>query len=111
MRTPPVELSDDDVAAVLVAGWGLAADGISYAPVGFGSHHWHVTASGERWFATVDELRGRDARSQLEAALETALRLQAGGLDFVVAPVPASDGQVAATSVAWDSDPVQSETR
>lgn len=102
MLTRPDALVDDDVAAALEAGWGLAPAELHWVPVGFGSHHWSVvTASGERWFATADDLhqvrRHRDeplasARRRLEAALSTAMALRARGLTFVVAPRPAREG-------------------
>ena len=75
---------------------------IEYAPVGFGSYHWHAWAEG-RWFVTVDDLvAGRsqfgDSRSavasRLTAALGSARALRDAGLEFVIAPVPTIDGEV-----------------
>ena len=40
-------------------GWRVAVDALAYAPVGFGSHHWHATAGGDRWFVTVDDLAAK----------------------------------------------------
>ena len=87
------------VAEALAAGWNVLADEIAYAPVGFGSHHWWVTATdGERWFATVDDLRMGDRDPKvLVGALAASTKLAATGLDWVVAPVPRPDGQL----VAW----------
>lgn len=103
MRTRPPELDDEQVAGALAAGWRLAVDALAYAPVGFGSHHWRVTAGGDRWFATVDDLAAKrwradeplsGPRERLAAALTTARLLRDGGLDFVVAPVAAGGGDV-----------------
>ena len=48
---------------------------------------------GGRWFATVSQVASDAAIAELDTALLTAVRLQAGaGLDFVVAPLPAASG-------------------
>jgi aminoglycoside phosphotransferase (APT) family kinase protein len=101
--TPPDGLPEDVLIAVLARGWGLTAAALAYRPVGWGSHHWEVTdASGTRWFVTADELENkRHARSEslteafgrLRASLATAVELRGLGLEFVVAPVPARDGE------------------
>lgn len=76
---------------------------MEYRPVGWGSHHWAVAdAAGTRWFVTVDELENKrlsaseplDAGfARLRSALEAAMDLRACGAAFVVAPVPARDGE------------------
>jgi spectinomycin phosphotransferase/16S rRNA (guanine(1405)-N(7))-methyltransferase len=91
------------VAAALAAGWRLSAASVGYRPVGFGSHHWEVAdAAGGRWFATADDLRHKQANlaepldrafERLRAALGAAVDLRACGRPFVVAPVPALDGE------------------
>jgi len=66
--------------------------------VGFGSHHWRAC----EWFITVDDLAaGHQASdpdasfSALERAYQTAAALRHGAaLDFVVAPLPDSDGAI-----------------
>ena len=81
--------------------WELATDVLEYTPLGFGSYHWVATdAAGGRRFVTVDDLdRGpldtRDAAfGRLERAFDTTLALRtAGGLSFVVAPLPTRHGQ------------------
>jgi spectinomycin phosphotransferase/16S rRNA (guanine(1405)-N(7))-methyltransferase len=103
MLSPPDGLSAADLVPVLARGWGVTAVGVRYRPVGFGSHHWLVTdAAGGRWFATADELsakqRSRDepldaAFGRLRDALATACDLRERGLDFVVAPARATDGE------------------
>lgn len=97
MRTRPSDLSDDEVAAALADGWGIAATSTVYQPVGFGSHHWDVRdTSGQRWFVTVDDLptcirlpgdTADDAYARLAGAFGTAYRLGRRGLPFVLPPV------------------------
>jgi spectinomycin phosphotransferase/16S rRNA (guanine(1405)-N(7))-methyltransferase len=101
--TPPDGLPEDLLTAVLARGWGLTAAALAYRPVGWGSHHWEVTdASGTRWFVTADELENKrharaesltEAFGRLRASLATAVELRGLGLEFVVAPVPARDGE------------------
>ncbi|MFI6290636.1 phosphotransferase [Nonomuraea sp. NPDC050790] len=84
LRNPPADIRDDDLLRALRKHWDLPIERLTYAPVGFGDHHW--TADG-RWFVTA----ARPARSF--AALAAAMRTAAGlGLDFVVGPLPARDG-------------------
>lgn len=103
MFTRPEELTDADVAEAVAAGWGVRADEIGYAAVGFGSHHWRITAMGTHRFATVDDLTAKRwsadepldrPRSRLIAALTTARALSDAGLAFVVAPLPSRDGEI-----------------
>jgi len=87
----------------LADGWGIRAAGLRYVPVGGESYHWVITGDqGEPWFATVDDLDGKGwlGRTRpavfagLRAAMDAALWLRReGGLGFVLAPVPALDGQ------------------
>ena len=103
MRDRPDGVTERDVARALADGWGLSAETLRYAPVGGGSYHWVVTGGRrERWFVTVDDLndkgwlgRTRPAVfSGLRTAMDAALWLgREAGLGFVVAPVPALDGQ------------------
>lgn len=104
MRSPPAGLRPESVAKTLADGWRLRPASMEYVPEGGGSHHWKLTSTdGQPTFITVDDLDDKawlgDSRQQvldgLRRALTTAaaLRCQAG-LDFVVAPVAASDGEV-----------------
>ena len=87
----------------LADGWGLPAGTLSYAAVGGGSYHWVAVADQrEQWFVTVDDLDGKGwlgrtrpaVLAGLHAAMDTAVALRdQAGLGFVVAPVPALDGQ------------------
>jgi hypothetical protein len=89
----------------LSEGWGFRPASISYQAVGFGSHHWlAVDSGGLKLFATVDDLREKlcddtDTTSavfgRLGQAFESALSLRRdAGLEFVVAPLPATGGRV-----------------
>lgn len=89
--------------SVLARGWEVAAASMTYRPVGFGSHHWEVVeAAGTRWFLTADELQNKRlspgeplkaAFDRLRASLAAARDLRDCGRTFVVAPVPALDGE------------------
>jgi len=87
----------------LADGWGLPAGTLSYAAVGGGSYHWVAVADQrEQWFVTVDDLDGKGwlgrtrpaVLAGLHAAMDAAVTLRdQAALGFVVAPVPALDGQ------------------
>jgi spectinomycin phosphotransferase/16S rRNA (guanine(1405)-N(7))-methyltransferase len=101
--TPPDGLPEAVLVLALGRSWGMAVTSMEYRPVGWGSHHWAVAdAAGTRWFVTVDELENKrlsaseplDAGfARLRSALEAAMDLRACGAAFVVAPVPARDGE------------------
>jgi len=82
-----------------VAEWGIDAVSLTYAPVGYGDHHWTLTgADGVPWFVTVADLRRkegdpRSAREALDLAMRTATALDAL-LDVVVTPLPTPTGDV-----------------
>ena len=102
MLLQPEDLSDDRVAARLRHGWGLGVDSIAYAPLGFGSHHWHVSADNRRYFATVDDLEmGERSALVLEAALHTARSLSEAGHRFIIGPLPSKNDAV---TVGLDGD-------
>jgi len=91
------------LAATLARGWELTVAALAYRAVGFGSHHWEVTdAAGTRWFVTADDLEVKRhspgdpldaAFGRLRASLAAARDLRACGASFVLAPVPARDGE------------------
>jgi spectinomycin phosphotransferase/16S rRNA (guanine(1405)-N(7))-methyltransferase len=99
----PENLSRDVLTSALAAGWGLAAVSLTYLPVGWGSHHWKaVDDAGTAWFVTADDLGARQwsggepadgTFARLRASLAAALDLRATGVEFVLAPVPARDGE------------------
>lgn len=88
----------------VTAGWDVKAAAFEYVPEGGGSHHWKVLDErGVAQFVTVDDLDDKawfgDDRSRVfeefTRALRTSARLRdVAGLDFVVAPIPATDGDV-----------------
>jgi hypothetical protein len=96
--TAPQDLDEGALACVLEQAWGIRAAGMTYRPVGWGSHHWEVAGSGgDRWFVTVDELETKrfsasesldDGFARLRASLWSAVELARAGRDFVVAPLP-----------------------
>jgi spectinomycin phosphotransferase len=102
MRSAPDGLDEGDLLDALRDGWGVSVARAQYAPVGGGSYHWRVDdRAGVRHWVSVDDLDDkpflgdtRDAAfDSLRRAFDTAYALRAGGLDFVVAPVPAGDGR------------------
>ena len=103
MFTPPPELRVEAIAGALAEGWNLEAASLTYAPVGFGAHHW--TASGPDLFLTVHDLVAKRRADheptdavfrRLTASLAAAKALEEVGLSFVLAPMRATDGQVVA---------------
>jgi spectinomycin phosphotransferase len=88
----------------LADAWQLRAASVEYLPEGWGGHHWVVTgADGLRHFVTVDDLDGKDWLGGTRQAVFEGLRRALGtaaalwhraGLEFVVAPVPARDGEL-----------------
>ena len=103
MFTRPADLADDVVSATVQDAWELTIRRIDYAPVGFGSYHWHAWADNDRWFVTVDDLvTGRsdlgasptERTRRLAGALSSARALRDEGPDFVVAPMPTADGKI-----------------
>ena len=103
--TQPADLPEALLSDALTDGWGFRPALLSYQAVGFGSHHWlAVDPGGRKLFVTVDDLSdklrgGADTTSavfgRLEQAFESALSLRRdAGLDFVVAPLPATGGRV-----------------
>jgi spectinomycin phosphotransferase len=103
VRDRPTGITERDVVRALADGWGLLAGEPRYTPAGGGSYHWMVTADqGDQWFVTVDDLDGKGwlgrtrpaAFAGLRTAMEAAVTLRdQAALAFVVAPVPALDGQ------------------
>ena len=96
MQERPEGLADTEVAAALARHWNLAVTELRYLPVGFGGYHWSARdASGDRWFVTATDLARFDSVADLERAMSTAVWLARAGLEFVLAPVPASSGRAA----------------
>ncbi len=102
MRAEPDGIELDTVVAALADGWSFEVEGAEYEAVGAGSYHWNVAdREGTRRFVTVDDLDQKawlgDTRDivweGLRRAFDTAAALRSAGLDFVVAPLPTSDGE------------------
>jgi spectinomycin phosphotransferase len=108
MFTRPDDLGDEAIAIALVARWGFEPIELAYQAVGFGSHHWVAVArTGDARFVTVDDLHmnlqstpdgtANAAFARFARAYRTARTLsQEAGLEFVVAPLVAADGEVLA---------------
>ena len=103
MFTQPADLADDVVSAVVQDAWQLEIRRIDYAPVGFGSYHWHAWTDQDRLFVTADDLVGSgghlgasptEGARRLAAGLCSARALRNEGLTFVVAPIPTADGEI-----------------
>lgn len=104
VRSPPAELTLGDLTAALSRGWGLREAALAYVPEGGGSHHWRLDGDdGRRWFVTVDDLDGKDwlggdretVFAGLGRSLATAAALRdTAGLEFVLAPVAAGNGEL-----------------
>ncbi|MET1006413.1 MAG: phosphotransferase [Propionibacteriaceae bacterium] len=96
MQEAPPELTDIEVLAVVRAAWNGGATAAEHLPVGFGAHHWRVDVAGQpSLFATYDRFGKRHSLDSLTAAYAGAVRLADAGLEFVLAPSPTRDGQVA----------------
>jgi hypothetical protein len=103
--TAPRDLDESALAGALLSGWDIDVRSMTYRAVGWGSHHWDIRgADGARWFVTVDELENKRASAdesleqglgRLRASLRSAVALREAGREFVVAPVPARDGEPA----------------
>lgn len=88
MEALPEGLAERDLVRGL-AEFGIEPESLVYAPVGFGDYHWVVDG---RWFATVADV-ARKSITGLRRAMRTAQSLREA-LEFVVAPLPAADGDV-----------------
>lgn len=105
MYSKPADLDEAELRDSLLLLWRFDAAVLTYAPVGFGSHHWIATnAHGDGRFVTVDDL-GTKRRSADETTDEVFHRLartfaavralrEEAGLAFVVSPLVATDGTV-----------------
>jgi spectinomycin phosphotransferase/16S rRNA (guanine(1405)-N(7))-methyltransferase len=104
MYSKPTHLADQAVIEALAEGWNLTPVTVDYLAVGFGSYHWRAAGrDGRPVFVTVDDLAGRQrspdepweaVHRRLRAALRTAAAVARAGAPFVVAPLPAADGEV-----------------
>jgi Phosphotransferase enzyme family len=103
MLVPPDDLPEAALVSALRGWWGMTVSSVEYRAVGWGSHHWEVVdTAGSRFFLTADDLYKRRwldgeppaaAFGRLRASLAAAQDLRDCGRSFVVAPVPAGDGE------------------
>jgi hypothetical protein len=102
VRATPENLDTGFVVEALRHTWDFDAVTADYAAVGGGSYHWNVQDdTGRRAFVTVDDLGQkawlgdtRDAAFDgLRSAFNAALALRESGLEFVIAPIPARNGE------------------
>ncbi|TWP34378.1 phosphotransferase [Leekyejoonella antrihumi] len=97
MHSPPTGFDEHALVQLVAARWKKRAERLTYAPVGFGSHHWIASDhGGGRRFVTVDDFRG-GASAHRTMALRRAMRtahILSGRSRHVVAPLPARDGHL-----------------
>ncbi|GAA1756055.1 phosphotransferase [Luedemannella helvata] len=85
MHTEPADLDRAELADLVRTGWGLDAGELTYAPVGFGTHHYR---SGDL-FINVDDTDDWVARGR---SLGAAVLLKENNLGYVHAPRRRPDG-------------------
>lgn len=96
MHERPAGIQDTELADLLRERWAVEITGLQYLPEGFGGYHWLATDEADRrWFVTATDLASMYG-ADLIPAMETAAGLAAAGLDFVVAPVPTTQGPAVA---------------
>lgn len=80
MQTPPDNLNPDTISAALSDYWNLNASSLTYAPLGYGSHHWIAEASERtKWFVTVDYLGSAYLGETREEAFQGSGNCVSGG--------------------------------
>lgn len=94
MNTPPAatDLDSHEIARAISRHWEIDVEGLTYMPLGFGSHHWLAAVRGslrEPLFVTVDRVAsGSAAEHGLRGALTAAWHLRhRAGIAAVVAPL------------------------
>jgi spectinomycin phosphotransferase len=104
MRVQPADLDDEAILAALREHWDWGGSTIEYVALGMGTHHWVVTDdTGQRRFVDVDVLENAAERAdralarRCQAFESTRALRDDAGLHFVVAPIPATNGDVMAS--------------
>lgn len=99
--TPPADLTAEQLSTSLAEHWELGNVGVTYTPLGHGSHNWTVTTADDtRWFAKV--YSADHDPEFFEATARSAAALREAGLDFVVGPIRDRSGEVRrAISPTW----------
>jgi spectinomycin phosphotransferase len=94
MLDRPVNLTEEQVVAALLARWGIETARVAYAPVGYGGFHWTVEEpGGARWFVTADPRVGEEF-GWILASYRAAAMLRERGLEFVLPPTPDRYGEL-----------------
>lgn len=102
MFAEPPDFDRFELARLVRAEWDRSVSSLEYAPVGFGTHHYHVqTVENGELFVNVDDLgakagitaAGQTPLHALSQALETATALREAGLEFVHGPIRSADGR------------------
>lgn len=97
MEHPPGDLTDEMVTDWLRNHWAIESTGVSYAPVGFGSHHWiGLDQLRPRWFVKMDQLADASDRplAKLRAITNVTKVLAAHGHEYVLPPLPSETGHL-----------------
>ncbi len=84
------------ISSTLASGWGLDVESIEYAPIGYGSYHWYVSAGGARWLVTADSDDDRPVASAYELTHRLGERF-----GFVRSPLATPDGGVVVERDGW----------
>ncbi len=92
----PSPIPPEVVRETLCDSWGLPIESIEYAPIGYGSYHWHAVGAGTRWLVTADAADDRP----VVVAYEVAHRL-GEKLEFVRSPQPRLDGGIVLAHDSW----------
>jgi len=104
MLSAPEDLDVSLIEASLRKNWRVNVDSLTYAPVGFGAHHWTAKdASDNHWFVTIDDLDAKSwlgsNRERVFAEVRSAYLCASAlshecGLSFVLAPSRDHHGEV-----------------
>ena len=97
MREPPIDLTDDQLAAKVAADYGLPITALTFLPLGHDSAAWvyKATATDTDWFVKV-----RKAVTN-EAALVVPHYIAEHGVSRVVAPIVTLDGALSTTAGSY----------
>lgn len=93
MNTAPFAPTDSDVLEAVQREWNRAVSEAVYLPVGFGAHHWRVSAGGAPiLFATVDIPSRQRSAGHLENAYASAAAIAGDGCMGIVSPLRSGSG-------------------
>ncbi|MCP3999093.1 MAG: phosphotransferase, partial [bacterium] len=92
----PDPIGAEAIGSLVASAWGLKPDSVEYAPIGYGSYHWYVSAGGSRWLVTADAIDERP----LAAAYDLA-HVLGEQFGFVRSPTARNEGGVALESDDW----------